>query len=579
MPAPAGAAGRARASLSLCLAFAAAASCVADYSQPQQPGGSTPFGPGPRAPGGAAGVGGAAGGPGGAGGGDAPVGVASPLACAEVGSDASELPLRRLSALEYQLTLQDLFRLPAPPSVEGIPPDTDKDGFRTYAALQSISAQHLRGYLEVATRLADELLKDMARRGQVIGCELTAADCLSAFVSRFGKLAFRRPLEAAERDAITRGATDNALDVEDRYRYAIESLLVSSNFLYRVEVGDKPEGLSTLRGHELASRLSFALWGRAPSEELLNQAAQGALDREDGLRQAAATLAADPRTRLFFDSFFKQWLGFEELRAPKRPPTGWSDSLLADMTRETEDVLGDFAWSGRNFLDVLTTSSTRLTPALARFYGLPAPAADGAVEIPESHARAGAGLLTHASLLSAKSDGDRIAIRGNWLRKTFLCKPLAVPPEVAEDFGELLVGLTRTQIVQKRNMEAACKGCHASIDPIGIGFERFDEAGRYDPSVDIAPFGLTPAFPDAKAEFDSIAELAALLRADPQVSACLTERVFLYANGREPTRADSCALDAATKSFDGSTYDFRALLRGMVESPSFRLRRAPPQTL
>jgi hypothetical protein len=495
-----------------------------------------------------------------------------------VGPDASELPLRRLSSLEYQLTLQDLFQLPEPPSVEGTPPDTDKDGFRTFAALQNISAQHMRGYLEVATRLADDMLADARRRAKVLGCELSAPDCLASFVGRFGKLAFRRPLEAAERDAITRGALENALDEADRYRYAIESLLVSSNFLFRVELGDQREGLATLRGHELASRLSFALWGRGPSEELLTQAEQGALDSPEGLRQAAAKLAGDDRTRSFFDSFFKQWLGFEELRAPKRPPAGWSDELLADMKRETEAVLGDFAWGGRDFLDALTTDATRLSPALATFYGLPAPAADGAVAIPAGHPRAGSGLLTHASLIGAKSDGDRISIRGNWLRKTFLCKPLAVPPEVAEDFGELLVGLTRVEIVKKRNMEAACKGCHAAIDPIGVGFERFDDSGRFDPSADLAVFGLTPAFPDAKADFDSIAELAQLLRDDPGVAACLTQRVFLYANGREPTRADSCAVEAATTAFSGG-HDFRALLRGLVETPAFRLRRAPPATL
>ena len=180
--------------------------------------------------------------------------------------------------------------------------------------------------------------------------------------------------------------------------------------------------------------------------------------------------------------------------------------------------------------------------------------------------------------MSAKSDGDRIAIRGNWLRKTFLCKRLEVPPELAEDFGELLVGLTRAQIVQKRNTEAACKGCHASIDPIGIGFERFDEAGRYDPSVDLAPFGLDPSFPDADADFESVAELASLLRDDPEVSACLTARVFLYANGREPARADSCAVESAAQTFAGSSHDFPTLLRGLVEAPGFRLRRAPPGT-
>ena len=503
-------------------------------------------------------------------------GVATPSACPATPPDASEAPLRRLSALEYQLTLQDLFQLTTPPNIDAMPPDTDKDGFKTFAVLQTVSAQHMRGYTETATKLADELLADAQRRSRVIGCKLEAADCLGMFVSRFGRLAFRRPLEATEASAIVKAATDNALDMNDRYRFAIEALLTAPSFLFRVELGDKPAGLSKLSSQELASRLSFALWGRAPSSELLDQASAGMLDTPQGFKQIADRMVADPRTQQFFESFFRQWLGFEQLRAPKTPPAGWNDMLLADMQRETSLVLGDFAWGMRDFMDVLTANTTKLTPALAKFYGLPAPAADGTVTFPANSPRANTGLLTHASLLSAKSDGDRIAIRGNWLRRTFLCKNLQVPPEIAEQFGELLVGLTRTEIVKKRNTEAGCKGCHSQIDPIGIGFEKFDETGRYDAKVDVAKFGLTAALPEAPdPTFDSVAELSGMLRALPEVSSCLTSRIFLYAHGREPSAADACSVDSAAASFDATHHDFRSLLSGLVESPAFRVRRAP----
>lgn len=503
-------------------------------------------------------------------------GAATLSACRTTPPDASEAPLRRLSVLEYQLTLQDLFQLTTPPNVDTIPPDTDKDGFKTFAVLQTVSSQHMRGYTETATKLADELLADAQRRSRVIGCTLEAADCLGMFVSRFGGLAFRRPLEPTEANAIVKAATDNAIDMNDRYRFAIETLLSSPSFLFRIELGDRPDGASKLNSQELASRLSFALWGRSPSAELLGQAAAGMLDTPQGFNQLADRMVADPRTQQFYESFFRQWLGFEQLRAPKKPPLGWSDALLTDMQRETSLVLADFAWGMGDFMDVLTANTTQVTPALAKFYGLPAPAADGSVMFPATSPRANTGLLTHASLLGAKSDGDRIAIRGNWFRRTFLCKNLQVPPEVAEQFGELLVGLTRTEIVKKRNSEAGCKGCHAQIDPIGIGFEKFDESGRYDASVDVAKFGLTAALPEAPdPTFDSIGELSAMLRELPEVSSCLTSRVFLYANGREPAAADGCSVASAADSFDTTQHDFRSLLRGLVESPAFRMRRAP----
>jgi hypothetical protein len=481
-----------------------------------------------------------------------------------------------LSVLEYQLTLQDLFQLPAVPSVENIPPDQAKDGFRTYSALQTVSAEHLRAFLEKAQTLADELLLDTARRTKVVGCDVAAAGCLKSFVTSFGKLAYRRPLETAEVDAVVNRATTNAIDVTDQFRYAIESLLIAPSFLFRVEVGTGTE-LATLTPYELASRLSFALWGRAPSADLLDRAAQGALDKPEQLADVATMMLADARTRGFFDAFFGQWLGFETLRAPTVPPAGWSDSLLGEMGKETALVLGDFAWGSRNFLDVLTTSRTRVSASLATFYGLPAPAADGTLEIPAGHVRAGTGLLTHPALISAKSDGDLIAIRGNWLRKTFLCRHLEVPPDLSDLIGELLVGLTRVEIVKTRNMHAACRGCHSIIDPVGIGFAQFDPLGKFDSSVNLGAFGVTPGLPDApNAAFGSVAELASKLRELPEVSACLSNRVFVYANGREPEHTDACAVEGASQSFAQSGNSFAAMLKGLVAAPTFRVRRAPP---
>jgi hypothetical protein len=520
------------------------------------------------ATGGAGGTTGGTGGAGGSGGG--------PTAqCPTVGVNAGANVLRRLSTLEYQLTLQDIFQLAAPPSIESIPPDPAKDGFRTYSALQTVSALHLRAYLDRAKTLADELLTDTARRAKVLGCETTAAGCLKTAVTRVGKLAYRRPLETAEIDALVSRATTNAIDLTDQFRYALESLLTAPSFLYRVEIGQGAD-LATLTPYELASRLSFGIWGRGPSEDLMNRASQGALDKPEGLAAVADMMLADPKARGFFDAFFGQWLGHETLRAPTVPPAGWSDALLGDMRNETAQVITDFAWGGRNFLEVLTTSKTRATPALATFYGLPAPAADGTVNIPAGHVRAGTGLLTHPSLITAKSDGDLIAIRGNWLRETFLCQHMEIPPDLSDLIGEILVGLTRVEIVKKRNELATCKGCHAVIDPVGIGFSQFDGLGRFDKTFDWSVFGVAPGLPDAPSPaFSSIAELATKLQALPQVSACLSNRIFVYTQGREPERNDACGVEGASQAFAGSGNNFASMLRGLVTAPTFRVRRAP----
>jgi hypothetical protein len=476
--------------------------------------------------------------------------------------------------------VQGLLKLGAPPSADGIPVDNERLGFRTYAEFQTMSADNLRSYLEKARGLATDLMADTARRASVLGCETNASGCLDSFVTSFGKLAFRRPLEPSEVSAITSAATQNATDTDDQFRFAIEVLLSSPSFLFRVEVGNTPDGLSTLSATELASRLSFALLGSGPSAELLDQAAAGKLDTPEGLHEVATSMLGDAAAQGFFSSFFRQWLGFNTLRAPVKPPADWSDTLMPMMQAETDALVQGFAWGGSSLLGMLTANYTTLDPALAKFYGLAAPGSDGRLDFPAGNVREKSGVLTHASLLEAKSDGDLLAIRGNWQRKTFMCEERTPPPDLADQIGDLLVGLTRTEIVNKRNSMVQCQGCHAAIDPIGMGFARFDATGRFDSAIDVSGIMVTPALPDADADqaFSNPGELAAKLAALPGVPACVANRAFLYVNGREPGAADTCTLASATSAFASGNQSFPALLAGIVEAPAFRLRRAPLAT-
>jgi hypothetical protein len=181
------------------------------------------------------------------------------LTCkADRGEDTGESVLRRLTKLEHALTLKELFQLPAVPATDAIPEDNDRDGFRTLSAVHTISAQYLSAYVEVAAAQAKALMQDVARRDRVLGCAATAADCLRAFTARFAELAYRRPVAANEIDPLVKKARAAALDQNDQFQFVCEVLLSSANFLFRVEVGDKPEGLSTLAPHELVARFTAA---------------------------------------------------------------------------------------------------------------------------------------------------------------------------------------------------------------------------------------------------------------------------------------------------------------------------------
>jgi Protein of unknown function (DUF1592)/Protein of unknown function (DUF1588)/Protein of unknown function (DUF1587)/Protein of unknown function (DUF1595)/Protein of unknown function (DUF1585) len=497
------------------------------------------------------------------------------LRCQSAPPDVGESLLRRLSNVEVELTLQDLFALPEPPDASELPPDNDVEGFKTFAEAQAMSAQHLQAYVALAGRLADGLLADPARRSQLIGCEPSEARCVSTFVARFGELAFRRLLGAAEVEAYAARALANALDADDRVRYAIQALISSPHFVYRVEVGSTPGAVVELSARELAAKLSFALWGRGPSRALMEAADRGELASAQGLRARADEMLRDPRARYFYTRFFRQWLGYEKLRAPVTPPAGWSDALMPAMQAEADTLLAEHAFGGAPFHGAFTASSTTLSPELATFYGLPAPDGAGTVALPTGHPRAGAGVLGSAALLAMKTDGDPVAVRGNWLRRTFFCRSLHIPPNIADQLGDLLVGLSPVQIVEKRNSEAACKGCHAQIDPIGVGLSQFDAAGRFSATLDPSVYGIAPALPDlGGVAFDSLASLAEQLVATPEVDVCLAEKVYTYLGGRRPEPEDACALQAGFDAYGGA-YDFRALVAGVTASPSFRLRRPP----
>lgn len=499
------------------------------------------------------------------------------LAACQANPTPSPSAFKRLSRLEYRNTLMDLFALDEAPNVAAIPDDPSVYNFKTIADVQSVQASHLNGYITVATEQAEALMSSAARRNSVIGCDINSANCLDEFVSRFGRLAYRRPLTEIEVTRISQYAYINADSPSDQFTMAIQLMLTSPYFIYRVEVGNSPEGLSTLDGYELASRLSFALWGRGPSGEILDKAQAGQLDTPEGLRELAKEMLQDAKARENMSSFFEQWLANNLARAPVETPENWYPGILDDMRAETDKLLSEYVWQDKDFMQVFTENRTYVTPSLADYYGIARPqSADAAISLAANDPRAYTGILTHASNMVGKSDGDLVAIRGNWLRSTFLCKELHLPDGVADVISGKFAGFTAKEIIIERNRDEACERCHAQIDPIGIAFAPFNRAGLYDHSVDISEFVVEPGFPDAgDNSVHTIQDIAQELSQMPEVGACLADRLFLYTRNHVPKDNDHCAVNQASQQFRSSGHQFASLLLSMVEDPSFRKRVAP----
>lgn len=494
-------------------------------------------------------------------------------------SDATPSPsvFKRLSREEYRYTLMDLLQLNEAPDVDIIPNDPSIHNFQTIASIQGVQVNHLNAYVELATQHSEELMDSSSRREQVLGCNYQDSGCLRAFVTNFGRLAYRRPLEATEIERIVSYAQSNGESDKDRFILALQVMLTSPNYIFRVEVGNQPEGLATLNDYELASRLAFSLWGRGPDNWLLDEAEAGELSSEQGLREIARDMLKNSKAKQNMTLFIEQWLATNLIKAPSERPQNWYTGILDDMRSETDKLMGEYIWGDKDFMGVFTESRSYMTPELSKYYGFDTDTSDDSAQsLPADSPRSGTGILTHGANMVGKTDGDLVAKRGNWLRNTFLCKNLELPANITEIINGKFSGFTPMEIINARNTDSSCNRCHAQIDPIGIAFAPYQRNGLYDHSVNISDFPLEPGFPDSgDPTIKTVKDIAKALSEMPEVSDCLAERLFLYTRNHEPKDADHCTVNDASHAFKSEGNKFASILLSLVESPTFRQRVAP----
>ncbi len=505
------------------------------------------------------------------------------------GGTCTEAPgamyLRRLTNQEYADTVRDL--LGGEVSVTALPPDLTLYGFDNNAESLTLSPAHLEGYRALAEQVASELVASEARRATVVGCDPAAADgaaCLAAFVRSFGARALRRPLREDEAtDLVQRaGSTPPLGDGWSAVSYVVQALLQAPSFLFRVEVGEADAarpGQARLTGHELATRLSYLLWGTTPDQKLFDAAASGVLGTADGVeKQALAMLDDAGRAQPTIWSFTRQWLRIGSLAGVDRPAADYplfNETVRSAMQEETRRLIEDYtSRPSVPLLGLLDAESTFVDAALAPLYGVAAPASGWAkITLPAEQGRRG--ILTQASILTLTGSTGATApiLRGKYVRQVLLCDELPPPPPEVSSLPPAQAGLTERDRLAQHRSDPACSGCHALLEPLGFGLSRFDAIGRYmasDASGNpIDAQGVIEGL-DAGA-FSGSGELAARLRREPKVATCLSTHLVRFALGRKETPAESCTIGQLSSVLTEGG-DYRALVRTLVRSDSFRYR-------
>jgi hypothetical protein len=358
-------------------------------------------------------------------------------------------------------------------------------------------------------------------------------------------------------------------------------MLASPNFLYIADIGESDPDDPTRRrytGNEMATRLSFFLWGHGPDDALLDQAEAGALDDGESVAEVARTMMDHPSAKAGLGRFFGEWLATEAIATQAKDadvfPTA-TPELFASMAGEIDRMVDQVIFSEKgSMLALLDTRTAFVDDQLAPIYGMQGGAELAPVERAEGDPRAG--ILGTAGMLSLTSRRARTAptLRGIFVQQRFRCVDLPPPPpevDVGIPDNPAAEGTPQTmrELLEEHDVNPACASCHELVDPIGLALENFGPLGAWrddDNGLAIDDSGMLEG-----QAFHGMAELTALLRDDPVVEACMVRQLYRFATGHvEQVEIDEPAILALAEVFaeiDGRLDEF---IPALVSSTAFR---------
>lgn len=433
-----------------------------------------------------------------------------------------------------------------------------------------------------------------ASRRRIFSCRPTSTaeerPCARQIVSHLAMSAYRRPVTAAEIDGILkfydRGAAKGGF--EDGVRNALEAILASPHFIFRFERQPetvKPGTVFRVSDVDLASRLSFFLWGMPPDKELLNAAATGLLSTPAGLEKQARRMLADPRAEALGNRFAGQWLRLQDVDKVHPDPNFYPnfEAQLGDlMKRETELFFNSLVKDDKSMFDLLRADYTFVNERLARHYGFPGVAGSHfrKVTYPDDKRR---GIFGQGAVLVQTSYANRTSavLRGKWVMEVLLGTPPPPPPMDGSvpPFEQTAEGVSGRVLTTRERMELhrknpTCNSCHRVIDPIGLALDGFDVTGKWRARENGMPLDTRGDFYDGTA-ITNPAELSAVLLKRPiPLVRTFTENLMAYALGRRVEYYDGPAIRAITKAAEPGGYRISSLIIGVVKSDPFRMKLA-----
>lgn len=510
----------------------------------------------------------------------------------------------RLTHAQWENTIRDLLHLAAAPGLStSFPADPAPPGDRFGTAGDSllVTSALWHEYQRAAEALAELVVTTPSTLEALLPTAAKSGDDVEArtfaFVEDFLPRAYRRPVTQAEvAAAVALGARAAASDATSepfllRVRWILAGVLQSASFLYRLEGGEEAvvDGRARLGPYELASKLSYSLWGTMPNDELRGYAASGKLSKPDALTSIVKEMVAAPsfdRTLVdFHEQLFRVPAFSGVVRQTKLFPKFYPQ-FGADAQEDVRRTIRDLIVTNPGSVaDLYGSKAAWVNASLAGVYGIDPASVPGLAAAPTSFMRVEmpgprAGILSHVGWLAmqGKPKDPATIQRGVFIARHTLCLPVGSPPPAAagKDPSQILAPTNRARV---SGLTAGCgDGCHGGaggvINPFGFAFEEFDALGQLrttDGAFPIDSTGSVAPLPNGfslPSDFADASSLMALLSENRWTHACYAAHWNAYLNGISDLRPTSAWLaPIVTKSLKGASV--RDLVAELVQQDAF----------
>lgn len=494
----------------------------------------------------------------------------------EVKSPTEGIWVQRLTVPEYINTVRATTGIDITADARKIlPPDLRADGFSNTAYNLNVDLKHVNAYSQLAQLISQRLALDTFLKKHNARFKLTPAD-LTHDIKSIGQWLLRAPLTDNEIEPylkIAQAVTQESGTYKETMTYIIQAMLQSPRFIYRIE--NQHPNQKRPNPYELASRLSYILWGAPPDHELYRAAESGKLESPSDIERQIDRMLKDPRVIDNSLRFVTEWLNLNRLDNlrpnPKRFPN-WKPSLATAMRNETLAFFKEIAWNEKRPLTQLFNAQvTFLTPELARHYGLPAKGKSlTAYNLKGIPSRGG--LLTHGSILTIGGDDASMVTRGLFVLHDVLRGKVDDPPPGLDTTPiPPKPGMSHRDVSMKRLQDANCGGCHASFEPLAFSLEKYDGLGTFHQKDEhgnqLREDGHI-LFPDTKTpvQYKTTAEFMDILAKHDRVHETIVRKLTQFSLGRPLRENDEPhikQINQAAKS-NGSTYS--AMIKAILMS-------------